>query len=68
MTGDVKIREKSGQEMKQEILGMIYDYMLELREMETCNPLNNYLTNTKIEALYDIHKKVLDISPTKNGG
>lgn len=65
---DYIIRLKTGSEVKQEILGTIFDYMLELRETETLNPFTSYLINTKIEALNDIHKKLLDISPTKNGG
>lgn len=59
---------KTGREIKEEILGMIYDYMLELREVKYDSPFNEYLKNTKIEALNEIHSKVLEISPTKNGG
>lgn len=68
MAGDIEVRLKTGLEVKQEMSDMIFGYMMQLRETKTLCPWSEYMKNCKIEALCEIHSKILDISPTKNGG
>jgi hypothetical protein len=68
MTDDIEIKAKTGLEMKQEISDIIWKYTIRLRETKTVCPFSEYIKNAKIEVLCKMHSKILDISPTKNGG
>lgn len=68
MADDVEIRSKTGFEMKQEILKILYDEMQRLRESKTLNPFVEYTRNMRIQVLSDMFGRIIDVPPTKNGG